>query len=273
MRNLPKMRHMSLGLLAAASTLALSTGASAADLPQRVYSPPPLPVAFSWTGFYIGGHIGGAWGTTEWDDPASTTGCAHSNPNEPDRGNSNPTCQVVIIPPGDGGGGGGGGGGDGGGGGGGAVGAPTQVNTSHSVNGFLGGGQVGYNHQVGSWVWGVEAQGSFADIEGQGACGVGLLFNCKAKTDGLATFAGRVGFAVDRALIYVKGGGAWAHDRFSVTNSGGAFTTCEGGEAGECLILGGNEKSDRWGWMLGTGVEYAVTNNWSAKIEYNYLNL
>src|SRR5688572_13333687 len=48
----------------------------AADLPRRVAPPVVLPVAFSWTGFYVGGHIGGAWGTKEWDDPASTTGCA-----------------------------------------------------------------------------------------------------------------------------------------------------------------------------------------------------
>src|SRR6266566_3062386 len=87
--------------LASASVLALSVGtATAADLgPRPVYKgPPPVaaPVPFSWTGFYIGGNFGSGWGTKEWDDAASVTGCTHSV----GHGSANPTCIAIVPPPG-----------------------------------------------------------------------------------------------------------------------------------------------------------------------------
>ncbi len=202
-------------LLASASVLALNLGAAtAADLgPRPVYkAPPPVaaPVPFSWTGFYIGAHIGSGWGTKEWDDAKpNATACSHTSP----------PGQFCFVPPGPG------------------VGPITEgliFNSSHTVNGFLGGGQIGFNYQVGWWVWGAEVQGSFADLTGHGTCGFEGLLNCSSKVDGIATFAGRLGFAVDRALIYMKGGGAWAHDKFAVTNSG-LIAVCEGeGESRIC---------------------------------------
>ena len=186
------MRRIAIGLLATISAVGLAAGASAADLsPAPVYKDRPLPLpVFSWTGFYIGGNFGAGWGTTEWSDPASQTGCAHSNPNNPNQGNSNPTvcnrhCASRRRRAADGGGGAAGGGAAG------AV-AALATDTSHTMNGFLGGLQVGYNYQINWAVLGVEAQGSFADLTGHGVCGVDLLFNCGTKVDGLATFAGRV---------------------------------------------------------------------------------
>jgi hypothetical protein len=75
-------------------------------------------------------------------------------------------------------------------------------------------------------------------LTGSGSCGpigsFGGPLNCNSKIDGLATFAGRVGFAVDHALIYLTGGGAWAHEKFAVSNNGAnpLFITC--GTSGSC---------------------------------------
>ena len=265
------MRRIAIGLLVTVSAVGLAAGASAADLSLApVYKGPPPPVPlFSWTGFYIGGSFGAGWGTTEWSDPASQTGCAHSNPNNPNSGNSNKTCVTVIVPSG-GGGGAAGGGAAAAAAAAGAV-AALATDTSHTMNGFLGGLQVGYNYQINWAVLGVEAQGSFADLTGHGVCGVDLLFNCGTKVDGLATFAGRFGLvALGNALIYMKGGGAWVHNHFSANNSGGAFTICAGGV--ECPIAGGSISASRWGWMWGTGIEYAFLRNWSVKVEYNFLD-
>jgi outer membrane immunogenic protein len=242
-------------LLASASVFALNAGAaSAADLgPRPAYkAPPPAPVVappFSWTGFYIGGHIGSGWGTKEWDD---------ARPNATACGKTNPPGQICITP-----------------GGGGAAGEGPVFNSSHTVNGFLGGGQIGFNYQIDWAVLGVEVQGSFADITGHGTCGFEGLLNCSSKVDGLATFAGRFGFAVDRALIYVKGGGAWAHDKFEITNSGLLFLagTCDSEGLNCTPVPGRSFSANRWGWMWGTGVEYAFLPNWSAKLEYDFLDL
>ena len=55
---------------------------------------------------------------------------------------------------------------------------------SHGVNGFLGGGQVGFNYQVGPTVWDIEFEGEGADIKGKGNCGIAALFNCSTKITG-----------------------------------------------------------------------------------------
>jgi outer membrane immunogenic protein len=78
--------------------------------------------------------------------------------------------------------------------------------------------------------------------------------------DSLGTVALRLGYAVDRILFYAKGGGAWAHDRFSITDIPSGITYARFDQS-------------RWGWMAGGGVEYGVTSNWSMKVEYNYMDL
>ena len=129
---------------------------------------------------------------------------------------------------------------------------------SLDVSGGLAGGQIGANYQAGSWVFGVEADASWADLTGNTACAsgiVGVAANCRAKVDALGTFAGRLGFALDRVLFYGKGGIAFANDKYEI-NSIAAYRANE----------------TRWGWMAGAGIEYSFTDNWSAKIEYNYLD-
>ncbi len=114
------------------------------------------------------------------------------------------------------------------------------VNDNNYVGtGFLGGGQVGVNYQVASLVLGAEAQFSWADLEGKDNCVIAspvALVNCRTKVDWLGTVAGRLGFAFDRTLVFVKGGGAWVHDKYD------------------------------------TSFEHAFYGNWSAKVEYDYLD-
>jgi outer membrane immunogenic protein len=145
--------------------------------------------------------------------------------------------------------------------------APQTLN-----NGFLGGVQVGYNYQVAQWVLGAEAQFSWTNLDTNNPCAVGgiqnpvastLLATCHAKIDSFGTAAGRLGWATDRILIYVKGGAAWARDHFDYSSQ--TFTA---------FLTPLDSISDtRWGWMAGVGGEYALDGNWSAKIEYDFLDL
>ncbi len=81
------------------------------------------------------------------------------------------------------------------------------------------------------------------------------------KDQFLSTFGARFGYAFDHALLYAKAGGAWEREQFnlSVTNFAGA-------------VASGSTNTNRLGWMLGGGLEYAVTNNFTLKAEYNYVN-
>jgi outer membrane immunogenic protein len=149
--------------------------------------------------------------------------------------------------------------------------APPPVGVD--VSGWLAGGQIGANYQAGSWVVGAEADVSGANLTGSTTCistpivagvviaGLPLPANCSVKVVGLGTIAGRLGFALDRTLVYGKGGAAWANYKYDLTPDN---------EVADLLpTFSGNET--KWGWMLGAGVEYAFFDNWSAKIEYNYL--
>jgi outer membrane immunogenic protein len=132
----------------------------------------------------------------------------------------------------------------------------------HSMVGFLGGAQVGVNYQVGSWVLGAEAQFSWSDLDGTNTCEPGApvaLLNCHTKADWLGTAAARLGFAFDRTMVFVKGGGAWVHDKYDMTSFTTPFTNI-------------HVDDTRYGWMFGTGVEHALLGNWSAKVEYDYLD-
>jgi opacity protein-like surface antigen len=148
---------------------------------------------------------------------------------------------------------------------------------SIGLSGWLAGGQVGANYQVGSWVWGIEAQASAADLNGSSVCAsttvaaaalvaglppVSGSANCNSKVDVLGTVAGRLGVAFDRFLVYGKAGFAWTNDSYQ-----SRFFTLTGAQ----LLFSANET--RWGWMVGLGLEYGFTDNWSAKIEYNYMDM
>ncbi len=111
-------------------------------------------------------------------------------------------------------------------------------------DGGFGGGQIGVNYQFApNWVWGVEA-----DIAGSGQKDDFLGAN--VKTDLFGTARLRLGYAVDRTLVYGTGGLAWASTKF---NDGAS-----------------SDKQTNIGWTIGAGLEYAFAPNWTAKVEYLY---
>jgi outer membrane immunogenic protein len=138
----------------------------------------------------------------------------------------------------------------------GGVGGPGSA--SDDINGYLLGGQIGCDYQfLSNWVLGVEGYAAGGKISGTSTftapAGAGTY---KATTNFLTSGTARLGYAYGRWLPYVKGGAAWAGDNYSVIDSGGAYDA----EATE----------DRFGWTVGGGIEWALWNDWSLKLEYDY---
>ena len=148
-----------------------------------------------------------------------------------------------------------------------------QPGADFVARGPLVGGQVGINKQLGSFVFGLELDGSWADIKGTGvtlfggpALGGTLETRSTSKIDGLVTFAGRAGIAADRWFVFAKGGITAAHEKHdwrATVNEivGGAVVT-------QTASLSGSET--RYAPMLGFGAEYALVGPWSVLAEYNY---
>ena len=213
------------------SLLALAAAiapAAAADLPVKA---PPVVFAtvYDWTGFYIGVHGGGGWGRKEAENGAFT---------------------VFGFP-------------------------ITASSETTKPSGWLAGGQIGYNFYQSPTPWwfggrvviGIEAQGSWADLDDTVGCsqtvvgGPTLTADCGSKVKSLGSVALRYGTAWDRFYLYSKIGLAWARDEYSVVS------TTPG------LIASFSADETRWGWMSGTGVEMAMSGNWSIKAEYNYMSM
>ena len=128
-----------------------------------------------------------------------------------------------------------------------------------STLGFVFGGTVGANYQAGSWVFGVEADGDWANSSGSGTftttstsslCAGG----CFTKNSWLATARGRFGYAFDRFLVYGTGGAAF-------------------GSVQANFSLDPVSSSTETGWTAGAGMEVAVAPHWSAKAEYLFVDL
>jgi outer membrane immunogenic protein len=147
---------------------------------------------------------------------------------------------------------------------------------SFNNNGGLAGGTIGFNYQWDWFVAGFEGDIDWADLKwNQSAAASGTVFGVPVsaaatinyKNDILSTFAARFGAAADHALFYVKAGGAWTQEQFSGTGS-----LSVGGPPPTTVVINGSNSFSRLGWMVGAGVEYAFTNNLTAKIEYNYID-
>lgn len=121
-----------------------------------------------------------------------------------------------------------------------------------NTNGFLIGGTLGGNYQIGSFVIGVEGDGDWNDANGStGFCNVA---SCTTKSDWLATVRGRAGFAWDRVLFYGTGGVAFGNVQAAATG----FPFASGTQTG---------------WTAGAGVEFAFAPNWTARVEYLFVDL
>lgn len=121
-------------------------------------------------------------------------------------------------------------------------------------DGFIGGGQIGYNYQIGQWVIGAEADFQGADLKATANFG-GITASNEINYFG--TVRARVGYAFDRFLPYVTGGFAYGNVKNKVTTPFGSFS----------------DDNTQYGWTVGAGLEYAFTNNLTAKLEYLYVDL
>jgi outer membrane autotransporter protein len=136
--------------------------------------------------------------------------------------------------------------------------------------GVLLGGEVGYNYQVGRWVFGVEGDLSWTNGHGARPCSSGFFYNCEVDVDWLSTTTARIGYAYwDRLLVYAKGGVAIVRDRAQVmcnTNAQPAIVP----------LVGCPSQSDsktKAGWTVGWGSEFGLTRNVSVSGELMYLDL
>jgi len=228
------------GVAVAALTAVGAVAAQAADLPTRKEAPAPVfvPPPFTWTGFYVGVNAGGIWPSGGRSASILDTTAA--------------TAAFVDA------------------------GFPGGLGSQSA--GFIGGGQAGYNWQTGAFVLGVETDfdgstlsKSFNNVGtpfvgAGGLTGDFLTVNGKNSLTWLGTTRGRVGFVAtpdNRLMIYGTGGVAYGggNSQFSV------FDATTGS------IFSGNPSSTRVGWVIGGGVEYAITNNITIKGEYLYADL
>jgi len=142
--------------------------------------------------------------------------------------------------------------------------------TNPRFAGFLGGGGLGYNYQLGKWVFGLEGDMAWTNAHGARPCPIGFFANCEVKMDWLSTAAGRIGYAYwDRLLTYVKGGAAVAQTS--------AEAACTAGSLPTILPVAGcpsqGDSRTRVGWMGGLGFEFGLTRNVSVKSETTYFDL
>ncbi len=129
--------------------------------------------------------------------------------------------------------------------------------SSSNLNGWLGGGQIGYNWQAGSFVFGVEG-----DIQATGqkrsdnfTIG-GTAFSVDQKMPWFATARGRIGYAWGPWMAYGTAGVGWVNYKLSVS-SGGASVS---------------DNTTKAAFVVGGGLEWMATGNWSAKLEYLYMD-
>ena len=128
---------------------------------------------------------------------------------------------------------------------------------------MLGGGQIGYNWQVGNWILGLEADGQGTDqksslsVSGL-AGGVPVTVTQNDSIPWFVTARGRIGYAIaPMYMIYATGGGAWMDFKSSISATGLGTATWE---------------TSHGGWAAGAGIEGAITRNWSWKAEYLHLD-
>jgi high affinity Mn2+ porin len=132
----------------------------------------------------------------------------------------------------------------------------------HSPTGLIGGFQVGYNRELANHVvLGAEADTSFTSPIDQAALG-GAPTPFNATLDYVGTLRGRIGYAFGRWMPYVTGGFAWGHTHININDD-------PANGSGVISSVGHYQP----GWTAGLGLEFAVSGNWTAELEYDYVDL
>jgi len=245
-------------ILSAVIALAFASGAAAADLRPAYKAPPPVPM-YNWSGFYLGGFVGGGW------TKSVTT-------NDPVVAGSNGVLPVGFpydCP---------------------APGAPFFGAGCAATYGLkstvIAGGTIGYNWQAAGspYVFGIEGEIGSMRLSGAGVdnftaglpcstTGPFLLppsqcntfFNTKIG-DWYGVASGRLGYAWDRVLVYAKVGAAFTRVEVSTVDN------CSVAPCGAGLLNATGTKNVT-GVAAGGGIEYALAGNWSIKGEYLYVGV
>jgi outer membrane immunogenic protein len=136
--------------------------------------------------------------------------------------------------------------------------APAFREGCHDATGGMAGGQLGYRWQMTNWVFGLEAQGDWADFRGSNPSAFLAGATNQTKIDAFGLFTGQVGYAWNSVLWYVKGGAAVANDSYRGFNTA---TT----------VVFDTAHQTRWGGTVGTGLEFGFAPNWSVAVEYDHI--
>jgi len=214
----------------------IGTPALAADM--AVKAPPPVSAsAYSWTGFYVGGNVGYGWGGQTGNNLTITDPIGLFTGYCAAGG-----CQYPSVNP----------------------------------RGTVGGGQIGYNYQAGSVVYGVITDFQFSHMQANQTVlvpaipipGVGVASpenqSHSAELAWFGTLRGRIGYAFDNIMPYVSGGLAYGR----VSSTLNLAVLAPGG-----LNMSGSNDTTRAGWTLGGGVEYGVTQHVTIGVDYIYFDL
>ena len=188
--------------------------------------------ARKWTGCYLGGHLGGAWGQNAWSNHPGDNPVNLILINS-DFGSSQTSGWVSGV----------------------------QLGCDYQIQSPL---VLGVQGDFG-WA-GISGDHSKTDIDQPTLSPnfVTQFISGTTRINKFATMTGRAGYASERALFYFKGGIAWSHNDYdfrvteasSLGSRSGSFTSDVG----------------RWGWTVGAGLEYALSRSVSAYAEYNYLD-
>jgi outer membrane immunogenic protein len=234
------------------------------SLPPRPYAPyaPAYyhsAVVYEWTGFYVGLSAGGGFGLGGIDNNVTSAFCNIVFVGQGcDPGQASSAAAAAV---------------------------PGGFDKTHP-SGFIGGGQIGYNYQMGWFVWGVEADFSGADISGSNSkTATAIVFDntttivdtiagtANQKLDWLGTLRGRVGFVpFTPLLVYATGGLAYGHVSTDTTLS--ETVTVTGVPVCPCSATStASTSSTQFGWTVGGGAEWMFAPHWSLKAEFLYYDL
>jgi outer membrane immunogenic protein len=247
-------------LAALGAVLGVGSAASAADLPVKA-PPAPVPQVWNWSGFYIGGNVGGGWSNNNIDYTMPFTA----------PGNIAGSCGVGA----------------------GIAGVPVVVGlnpfdlSSNCAGGssVIAGGQIGYNWQMSTWVFGLEGDGAWQQIishsfvrfgsnpaagSPMGSVATDTAY-FRSQQDSLGTFRGRIGWSGGNWLLYGTGGLAVGGVSHSATEVLAPGVACPIAPSASCRT--GSDSTTKFGWTVGAGAELMVDRNWSVGLEYLYVDL